>query len=130
MSGNFTESLVEDAALGWFKSLGYSIAHGPEIAPGEPAAERGNYSEVILEGRLRKALARLNPTLPVDALDDAFRKLMLPDGPNLDARNRIIHRWLVDGVTVEHPRADGSIAGAQARVIDFDVQTTTMTGSR
>ena len=39
----------------------------------------------------------------------------------LDARNRIIHRWLVDGVTVEHRRADGSIAGAQARVIDFDV---------
>ncbi|MGO9310516.1 MAG: type I restriction endonuclease subunit R [Spirochaetia bacterium] len=116
-----TESVVEDAALGWIKSLGYSIAHGPEIAPGEAAAERSNYAQVVLEERLRLALARLNPTLPVEALDDAFRKLIDPEGATLDARNRIIHRWLVDGVTVEHRRADGSVAGAQARVIDFDV---------
>ena len=120
-SQGFTESVVEDAALGWIKSLGYSIAHGPEIAPGEPGAERGNYSEVILDERLRKALARLNPALPAEALDDAFRKLMHPEGATPDARNRIMHRSLVDGVTVEHRRADGSIAGAQARVIDFDV---------
>jgi type I restriction enzyme R subunit len=115
-----TESVVEDAALGWIESLGYSIVHGPEIAPGEAAAERGSYTQVVLEERLRKALDRLNPTLPVEALDDAFRKLMHPEGVTLDARNRIIHRWLVDGVTVEHRRSDGSIAGAQARVIDFD----------
>jgi type I restriction enzyme R subunit len=30
-----------------------------------------------------------------------------------------MHRLLVDGVTVEHRLADGSIRGAQARVIDF-----------
>jgi type I restriction enzyme R subunit len=121
MSGNFTESVVEDAALGWIESLGYSIAHGPEIAPGEPTAERSSYAQVVLEGRLRQALVRLNPALPAEALDDAFRKLMHPEGATPDARNRIIHRWLVDGVTVEHRRMDGSIAGAQARVIDFDV---------
>jgi type I restriction enzyme, R subunit len=37
----------------------------------------------------------------------------------LDARNRAFHRLLVDGVTVEY-RADGSIRGAQARLVDFD----------
>ena len=33
------ESHVEDAALGWFGELGYAVGHGPEMAPGEPAAQ-------------------------------------------------------------------------------------------
>jgi len=116
----FTESVVEDAALAWLEGLGWSIAHGPEIAPGELLAERTNYGQVVLEVRLRDALARLNPDLPSEAIDDAFRKLMRPEGPTVEARNRALHRLLVDGVTVEFRRADGSIGGAQARVIDFD----------
>ena len=75
---------------------------------------------MVLEDQLRQALARLNPPLPPEALDDAFRKLTRPEGATPDARNRAVHRWLVDGVTVEYRRPDGSIAGAQARVIDFD----------
>ena len=63
--------------------------------------ERADYGAVVLERRLRDALARLNPELPLDALDDAFRKLTLPSGATLDARNRGFHRLLVDGVTVE-----------------------------
>ena len=55
MSSNFTESVVEDAALEWFGELGYSILHGPEIAPGESESEREIYEQVILEGRLRDA---------------------------------------------------------------------------
>ncbi len=74
----------------------------------------------MLEGRLRQALARLNPDLPPDALEDAFRKLTRADAPSLIERNRAVHRMLVEGVTVEYRRQDGSIAGAQARVIDFD----------
>jgi hypothetical protein len=30
----FTESVIEDAALTWLESLGYAIKHGPEITPG------------------------------------------------------------------------------------------------
>jgi len=118
----FTESIVEDAALAWLEGLGYAVLHGPEIAVGAPAAERTdpNYRDVILEGRLRQALARLNPALPAPAIEDAFRKLMRMDAPSLLARNRSLHRMLVEGVTVEYTRKDGSIAGAQARVIDFD----------
>jgi type I restriction enzyme, R subunit len=119
---NFTESVVEDAALAWLGALGFAILHGPEVAIGEVAAERSdpNYRDVILDGRLRQALARLNPDLPPEALDDAYRKLIKVDAPSLIERNRAIHRMLVDGVTVEYRRKDGSIAGAQARVIDFD----------
>ena len=36
----FTESTVEEATLQWLKELGYAVLHGPEIAAGEPAAER------------------------------------------------------------------------------------------
>ncbi|MFZ5622772.1 MAG: type I restriction endonuclease subunit R [Pseudomonadota bacterium] len=118
--GIFSESVVEEAALAWLGELGFAVLHGPDIAPGEPAAERGDYGQVVLEARLRTALARLNPQLPAEALDDAFRKLTRPEGPTLEARNRAVHRLLIDGVTVEYRHAQGHIAGAQARVIDFD----------
>lgn len=38
----FTESVVEDAALAWLEALGYSVLHGPAIAPDQVAAERSN----------------------------------------------------------------------------------------
>jgi type I restriction enzyme R subunit len=118
----FTESVVEEAALAWLEALGYAVLHGPDIAAGMPGAERSDpsYRDVVLERRVRDALAALNPALPAEALEDAFRKLTRSDAPSLMERNRAVHRMLVDGVTVEYRRADGAIAGAQARVIDFD----------
>jgi type I restriction enzyme R subunit len=121
MSRVFTESIVEDAALAWLEALGYGVLHGPDIAAGELAAERGdpNYRDVLLERRVRQALRRLNPDLPPEAFEDAWRKLTRVDAPSLVERNRAVHRMLVDGVNVEYRRKDGSIAGAQAGVIDF-----------
>src|SRR2546428_3973637 len=118
--GSFTESTVEQAALAWFESVGWAVQHGAEITPGELAAERSDYGQVVLEQRLRDALAQLNPGLPAAAVDDAFRKLTRPEGAELSARNRAVHRLLVDGVTVEYRTLDGEIRGAQARVLDFD----------
>jgi type I restriction enzyme, R subunit len=119
MSQAFAESIVEEAALAWLEGLGYAIKHGPEIAPGELFAERDNYGEVLLADRLRQALVRLNPALPAEAIDDSFRKITWLEGATPDARNRAFHRLLVDGATVEY-RTDGSIRGAQARLLDFD----------
>ncbi|MDA8048589.1 MAG: type I restriction endonuclease subunit R [Rhodospirillales bacterium] len=116
----FSESVVEQATLAWLESVGWAIVGGAEIAPGEPGAERESYTQVILERRLRDALARLNPTLPSDALDEAFRKLIRVDGADVIQRNRALHRLLVDGVTVEYRDGEGAIRGAQACVIDFD----------
>jgi len=116
------ESVVEEAALAWLETLGYTVLHGPNIAAGMPGAERSdpNYRDVILEGRVRHALVRLNPDLPSEALEEAYRKLTRVDAPSLVERNRAMHRLLIDGVTVEYRRKDGSVAGAQVRVIDFD----------
>jgi type I restriction enzyme R subunit len=114
------ESTVEQSALAWLSDLACEVKHGPEIAPDGLFAERQDYGQVVLEQRLRDALARLNPDLPPEALEDAFRKLANPPGATLEQRNRALHRMLVDGVTVEYRRPDGAIAGAQARVLDYD----------
>ncbi len=120
MTPGFTESGVEAAALEWLADLGCQVLNGPDIAPDMPAAERSDYGQVILEGRLREALSRLNPGLPSAALDDAFRRLTRIAGASLEARNHVFHKLLVEGATVEYKRPDASIGGAQARVIDFD----------
>ncbi|MFM2167699.1 MAG: hypothetical protein RIS79_2070 [Verrucomicrobiota bacterium] len=60
---SLNESIVEDAALEWFGELGYAVGHGPHLAPGEPAAERDSFSEVVGVGRLREAIRRLNPVV-------------------------------------------------------------------
>ena len=115
-----SESTVEQLTLEWLVRSGWSKAHGPKIAPDTLTAEREEYSDVILKDRLREALTRLNPNLPGDALDYAYRVLTRPEGTTLEARNRAFHRMAIDGVTVEYRARDGSIRGAQARVFDFD----------
>ena len=120
MSARVTESEVEDAALDWLAGCGWNVTHGPDIAPDSPGSERADYGAVVLEGRLRGAMERLNPDLPAEALDDACRKLTRPEGATVEARNRVFHRMVVDGVTVEHRTDDGHIRGAQVRVLDFD----------
>ena len=116
----FNESIVEDAALTWFGELGYGIGHGPHIAPGEAAAERESFGEVILAGRLQAAIRRLNPKIPDEAQEEAFRKVLRVGMPSLTQTNRAFHVMLRDGVPVEYRRKDGSIAGDFVRLADFD----------
>jgi len=118
-TSSFTESVIEQASLAWLESLGYLIISGLEIAPGEAMAERDDYGQVCLSRRLRQALQRLNPVVPLDAIDEAFRKLTRPDSPSLVANNHVIHKYLVEGVPVEYQRADGSIGGDLVLVFDY-----------
>src|SRR6266568_3591416 len=135
-----TEGIVEDAALSWLGELEYSILHGPESAPGELAAERTSFCGTVLGERLRTALRKLNPALPTEALDEAFRKVTVPQHPSLIANNRAFHRMLVDGISVQcrmpatfpSPRGRRTKGESEAdvptelryeivRLIDFDV---------
>ncbi len=54
-----TEADVEQAALEWLAGLGWGVAHGPDIAPDTPNAERADHGQVVLDRRLRDALAEL-----------------------------------------------------------------------
>ncbi|EAQ78794.1 type I restriction-modification system endonuclease [Blastopirellula marina DSM 3645] len=115
----FAESTVEEAAQDWFAELGYTILHGPYIAPGEPATERDSFGDVVLIKRLQSAIDQLNPTIPAEAREEALRKVLRPDAPSLVGINRRFHQMLRDGVAVEYRREDGSIAGDHVRLIDF-----------
>ena len=119
-SVSLSESTVEAVALDWLASLGWAVAHGPNIAPDTPAAERADYGTVVLTTRLRSALAHLNPELPDEALEDALRRLRRPAGATLEARNRDFHRMLVAGVPVEYVDPDGRVRGDQVHVLDFE----------
>ena len=115
-----SESTVEQAALSWLSSLGWQTAYGPDIAPDTPGAERTDFTQVVLEERLRNALVNLNPGLPPSALETGLRSLINPDGPTLEARNRAFHHALTRGVTVRVRRPDGTTSGEPANVVDFE----------
>ena len=81
-----TESMVENAALDWFRALGCHVDSGPNMTPGPDSLRyplRASHAEVLLTSVMRGALQRLNPDLPEEALD-ALRTLTRPAGATLE----------------------------------------------
>jgi type I restriction enzyme R subunit len=113
------ESTVEQAALSWFWELDYQTLFGPDIAHDGPKAERAGYGEVILPGRLREALERINPKAPGEAVEEALRKIAIAESPNLIENNRRFHRFLTDGVDVEYRTSDGRVVHDKVWPVDF-----------
>jgi type I restriction enzyme, R subunit len=101
------EGAVELAALSWLDELGYRVVDGEEIAPDSETGERTSYHDVILSGRLRAALARLNPGLPQAAIEEIIRRIERSDTPSVVEENRRLHRMFAEGVDVQVPREDG-----------------------
>lgn len=120
MNGDIAESHVEEAALAWLTELGYDTANGPEIGPDSIRPERAAYADVVLDRRLRDAIARLNPAIAAEAREEVFRKIVRAETPILIEENRRLHRYFIEGVPIEVTREDGSITGEQVRLVDFD----------
>ena len=120
MTVGVAESTVEAAALDWLADFHWESRYGPSIAPGEIAAERDSYEEVVLSRRLADAIDHLNPMAPAAARAEALRTVIRLDAPTAIARNRLFHQLLVNGVEVEYAAGDGRIAGERIRVIDLD----------
>jgi type I restriction enzyme R subunit len=117
---SISESHVENAALAWLAELGYDVANGYTTGPDGSVPERTSYGDVLLATRLQAAVARLNSHLGAEIQEDVIRRLAQAESPSLTEENRRLHRFLIEGVPVEVTRADGSIGGDTARLIDFD----------
>ena len=75
------EATIEDATLSWFEELGYSVLHGGTHRSRRDAGRASSYGDVVLVGRLRQALTRINPQVPAEAIDEAVRKILHPRRP-------------------------------------------------
>ena len=113
-----SEDDVEQLAMLHFAQLGYEQAHGPDIAPDEPASERASYGDVILRGRLEAALHRLNPDVPPAAVEATLRKILVSEAPTLVQNNRAFHKMLRDGVEVEVAGKKGQTLTPRLRLLD------------
>ncbi len=120
MTGYIAESAVEEVCLDYFASLGWQVLYGPEIAPGEPRAERGSYRDALLESRLHPAVERLNPQLSPAEESDVVATFRRPESVDLRAENWRTYAMLTRGVPVERHLPDGSVRSDLASLVDFD----------
>ena len=118
MSKRFTESDVEEAALEWFEDLKYNVISGPDIAPNANDEERKTYQDVVLIDRLKKSLKIINKNYPDEVIENAIKKLVYPDTPNLIVNNHKFHKMITEGIEIEYS-SEGTSKTAQIWPIDF-----------
>lgn len=115
---SITENEIEEIALSYLQNLGYSYILGTDISPDGEHPER-QYNEVVLVTRLRDAIDKLNPNISQDAKEDALKKVLRTESPNLLVNNESFHRYLTDGVDVE-VRTESGIRGEKVYIVDFE----------
>ncbi len=116
---NFTEDLLEEAAIEILQELGYNYVFAPDISCDGKYPQRKDYREVILQDRVKDALFRINRDLPVEALEEAYRQIITFNSPMLEANNRSFHKLLVEGIEVSF-KEKGNIRTKRAYIVDFE----------
>ena len=119
MSNIITESEVEQAALEIFGEMDYSVLNGPDLAPDGTTPERESYLDVVLVERLRSAVYSLNPSLPTETKEQAIKKVLRTESPELLDKNELFHKYLIEGVEVEY-RKNGGTRGDKVHLVDFE----------
>jgi type I restriction enzyme R subunit len=117
-----TEDQMEQEVLGWLAEMGYRVVSGYDVAPDSDNSWRANFNQVLLLDQLRGAIARLNPSVPLVAREDALAQVVNLDTPAQLSANRAFHRLLVNGVPVQYQR-DGETVGDFVRLVDFEEPT-------
>ena len=119
MTAKITESAIENFAITLLEKQGYQYIYGPDIAPDSETAERSSFEEILLSKRLKTAVARINPTIPADAQEDAIKQIMRLNSPELITNNETFHRMLTEGINVTYQK-NGETRGDLVWLIDFN----------
>lgn len=115
-----SEAAVEQALLDQLRALDYSIEREEDIGPDGHRPERESHDEVVLKKRFEDAVARLNPGLPLEARQDAIRKVTQSELPSLLEENRRLHKLMTEGVDVEYYADDGTLTAGKVALINFE----------
>jgi type I restriction enzyme R subunit len=114
------DAYAEQPALEWLSELGWEVAHGPELGPGGNAPERDSWRDVILIGRLRSAVAGLNPELPPGAVERVVQQVLTTASPSVIDDHADFHRLLIEGVSVAYEDGERVERTVRAKLIDFE----------
>ena len=114
-----TENEIEKLAITLLEHQGYTYINGVHLAPDAPDSERTTFEEVVLKQRLENAVRRINPTIPLDAQQDAVKQILRIASPDVLSNNETFHRLLTEGIPVTK-RVDGQVRGDRVFLIDFE----------
>lgn len=118
MAAVISEDHIEQVIIQEFVDIGYEYINGVEISP-EGLYQEREYNEVVLKNRLQEAIAKINPTIPYESQEEALRKVLRSDSPELFQNNYHFHKYLTDGVEVEY-RKENRIAGDKVWLVDYE----------
>ncbi|MEB8058637.1 type I restriction endonuclease subunit R [Pseudomonas fulva] len=115
------DTLVEQPAIALFEFLGWETGNLYAEWTGSSSSEgRQTQQDVVLEGRLRAALRKLNPDLPSDAINLVVEELARDRSKLLPVNaNQQVYRLLKDGVPVPVTDEHGHNTLKVAKVIDW-----------
>ena len=117
-----TENIIEQSAIEILQSQGWEYANGKEISPEGLFCERESFSQVVLLSRLRTAISKINPTIPLDAQEAAVQKVLRIASPDLLHNNEEFHRLLVEKVKIPYQQ-NGYERSHEVALIDFENPT-------
>jgi len=114
-----TETDIETLAIQLLERQGYQYVHASDIALDGGSPERELFEQVLLTGRLERAVRRINPAIPLDVRAEAIKEIQRITSPDLLTNNETFHRFLTEGIPVSR-QVDGYDRGDRVWLVDYD----------
>jgi len=116
---HITESEIEQIALDILnEDLGYMVLYGPDLADG--THKEREFGDVVLNVRLRSAIDKINPGIPAEAREEAFKKVLRTTSVNALDNNEHFHRMLTEGIDVKFGTGDGKSKTDKVWLLDYN----------
>ncbi|MGR5574811.1 type I restriction endonuclease subunit R [Bacteroides thetaiotaomicron] len=112
MTSVFSEDSYEQALIALYKELGYEYLYGPEI-------ER-DLKEPLLLDKALDSIQRINPSLPLSAIEEAIKKLQNIEGATLIETNFRFTLLMQNGIEITYVNQKKEHKTDIVRLIDYD----------
>ncbi|NPD86029.1 type I restriction endonuclease subunit R [Lentimicrobium sp. L6] len=116
MSNLITENDIEQIAIELLQEQGYNYSYGPDLLD----SEERQANDVVLEKVLQNAIFRINTDIPFDAQEEARKKVLRHENPDLFTQNEITHKYITEGIDVTFRNTQGEIRNDKVWLIDFN----------